>query len=363
VRIESIHLSKLQIPLSQPYKLAFRDVGWFDTLLVQATVDGHKGLGEATILNGYTDETVEGSWALATSLSGTLCGRSTEEACRHIEELRRTAPFTATAFYTAIEMAIGHPALNREMRTAVPILHGLNAVDPAGIERELEGALSAGYGTLKIKVGFDLEDDLKRMYLIQRLNRGRAKLRVDANQGYSREDGCGFASRVSPDSIELLEQPCHAKDWDAARAVIAVACVPVMLDESIYDLNDIDRAAQVGATFVKLKLMKCGGLSGLMRGLERIRARGMQPVLGNGVASDIGCWMEASVAAMMIDNAGEMNGYLRQRESLAVTPIVVERGAMQLEPGKGLALSQERLQQLTIDQFAARAPMVKQEAS
>ena len=259
-------------------------------------------------------------------------------------------------------MAAGHPLLDIKERIAVPLLFGINATDPAGIEREIEAALEAGYGTLKIKAGFDLEADLARVRLIQGLNRGRAKLRVDANQGYSRDDGCAFARRMSPDSVELLEQPCHAKDWDAAAAVAKVSAVPFMLDESIYDIGDIERAARIGAAFVKLKLMKMGSLGELARGLARIRELGMQPVLGNGVASDIGCWMEACVAAAMIDNAGEMNGYLRQREGIAIAPIPVSAGAMQLEPGIRPALHLERLQRMTVDAVHAGTAAAKEKA-
>src|SRR3546814_1811434 len=43
----------------------------------------------------------------------------------------------------------------------------------------------------------------------------------------------------------------------------------MMLDESIYDLDDIDRAAERGAAdYIKLKLMKAGGLSRLAAGLQ-----------------------------------------------------------------------------------------------
>lgn len=363
MKIDDIRLSRLQIPLSSPYKLAFGNVTHFDTLLVHLTVGGRPGFGEATILNGYTDETVDGSWALATVLTDKLCGRSPEAAFRLIEgEVRHVAPFTATAFQTAIEMAMGHPLLQLDKPAAVPLLYGINATDPAGIEREMEAALAAGYRTLKIKVGFDLEPDLTRVALIQRLNRGRAMLRIDANQGYSQDDGCAFARRVAPDAVQLLEQPCHAKDWDAAAAVIKVSNVPLMLDESIYDISDIERAASIGAGFVKLKLMKLGSLTELARGLSRIRELGMQPVLGNGVASDIGCWMEACVASAMIDNAGEMNGYLRQRESVVLKPIAVEAGAMRLEVGAVPALHQERLQRLTVERRAASSPSMEERA-
>ena len=168
--IEEIKLSRLRIPLAKPYKLAFGDVTHFDTLLVELVADGRPGFGEATILNGYTQETVEGSWALAQALTQRLKGLSPEAARRTLEtDVRGRAPFTATAFQTALEMAAGHPLLDVEKSTGVPLLFGINATDPAGIERELEGALDGGYRTLKIKAGFDLEADLARVGYIQAL--------------------------------------------------------------------------------------------------------------------------------------------------------------------------------------------------
>ncbi len=232
---------------------------------------------------------------------------------------------------------------------SVPLLAGINATDPAGIEREIEAAIAAGFATLKLKVGFDVTADLERIAFIQRCNRGRARLRIDANQGYDVEDGVRFAAGLAPDDIELLEQPCAADDWEAAAAVCQIKNVPLMLDELIYDTADIERAAKIGAAFVKLKLMKMGGLAQLAEGLDLIRNLGMEPVLGNGVASDLGCWMEACVARHHIRNAGEMNGFLRQKTPLAATPLQVVNGSMQLlPPGHGLPLDETRIAAATV---------------
>ena len=98
--------------------------------------------------------------------------------------------------------------------------------------------------------------------------------------------------------IELFEQPCAAGDWDARLAVARIAPVPMMLDESIYGLDDIRRAADLNAArYIKVKLMKLGGLDRLAAAIDTIRDCGMEPVLGNGVACEIGCWMEACIAA------------------------------------------------------------------
>jgi L-alanine-DL-glutamate epimerase-like enolase superfamily enzyme len=346
--IDTIALKLLRLPLKVPYKLAFGKVTQFDTILAHVSADGSEGVGEATILTGYTDETIESSWTCALETARKLPGSSNESAKVTIANGLKSAPFTATALTTAIEMLERHPALQVEQPTRVPLLAGINGLDEDGISDEIEKALAAGFGTLKIKVGFDVESDLQRVRYIQDCNAGRARLRIDANQGYGRDDGCRFASHVDPEDIELLEQPCHADDWDSLEAVSKVTCVPLMLDESIYSEADIERAARIGAAFVKLKLMKCVSLTRLEVELALIRELGMEPVLGNGVASDIGCWMEACVARRQIRSAGEMNGFLRQAEPLSHPPLQVESGSLQLSPGDSPQLDERTLEKVTI---------------
>lgn len=304
-----------------------------DTILVEARDDeGGAGWGEATILTGYTSETIDASWRLACALAEQAAGGYAARAEALAAAKLATAPFTASALISAIEMLRGHELLRPAGRAAVPLLAILNATDPAELAEELEARLAEGYTTLKVKVGFDAPADLERVRRIQAQVAGRALLRLDANQGYGRAEACRFAAALDPAGIELLEQPCAAADWEAAVAVARVASVPMMLDESIYSLADVERAAESGAArYIKLKLMKLGGVDRLARGLRRIEELGMLPVLGNGVAADVGCWMEGCVARRHGRNAGEMNGFLKPVTSLFRAPIRVERGQMILD--------------------------------
>ena len=187
---------------------------------------------------------------------------------------------------------------------------------------------------MHLGIPLGLEWKKKTVAMIQRIVSGRCRLRIDANQGYDRAHGCAFAAALDPAGIELFEQPCAAGDWEAACAVAAVSPVPMMLDESIYGMEDIERAAELeAARFIKLKLMKTGGLDALARGLGRIRELGMEPVLGNGVACEVGCWMEACVARTLIANAGEMNGFLKPVERLLANPVRFAEGALLLDAG------------------------------
>ena len=346
--IASLSVHQLELPLTKPYHLALGDVTEFETIVVEVSDDeGGTGFGEATVLTGYTAETIDQAWTVATTLAGEAVGLEFQDAIALFEKSFRAAPFTVTALTTAIEMLEGHEVLCES--GPVPLLALVNETEPAAIEREVEDRLGAGYDTLKVKVGWEVAADLERVAVIQKAVAGRAAIRIDANQGYSQADAIAFVSGLAPDGIELVEQTCAAGDWEAAQAVHRAAEVPIMLDESIYELADIDRAAKLeAADYIKLKLMKAGGLTRLADGLQRIRDNGMKPVLGNGVASDLGCWMEACVARRAIDNAGEMNGYLKIPDQLLAPPLVTDGGALVLGGDATPALNAVALAALAI---------------
>jgi L-alanine-DL-glutamate epimerase-like enolase superfamily enzyme len=333
--ISEIVLHRLRVPLRVPYKLSFVELRAFDTILVEVhDGDGRVGVGEATLLTGYTQESVTRSWDLACRLCRDMAGKSAGDIKRRAGEHDAQAAFTSTAITTAVEMLEGNSWLRSGKRTEVPLLALLHAETESEIADEIRIHVEQGYNTFKVKVGFHVDKDLARVGLIQKLVAGRGRIRIDANQGYSRVDACRFASALDPLGIELLEQTCRAGDWKAAEAVAKASTVPMMLDESIYTLADVERTAELGAAaYVKFKLMKAGGCEKLARALDRIRELGMTPVLGNGVACDIGCWMEARVAGELIDNAGEMNGFLKTERSLLENPMPVQSGTVVLDPG------------------------------
>jgi L-alanine-DL-glutamate epimerase-like enolase superfamily enzyme len=116
--------------------------------------------------------------------------------------------------------------------------------------------------------------------------------------------------------------------------VAAVSTVPLMLDEPICSLADVDRAAgMAGVDYCKVKLKRFVSLQRLDEVLTHIRARGLAPVLGDGLACEPGCWMEACVASRHVDNAGEFNGFLKPRARLFSAPLRFEAGCVLLEPG------------------------------
>ncbi len=350
-KLEKITVYRLQVPLTTPYRLAFGVVERYDTIVVELVDgDGGVGLGEATVLTGYTDETIDDSWRAAIAFARDTASGRGRSMFRRLPHLNEHYPFTATAFGTALEMLEGSPRLIVPRATAIPLVGLLHATDEDAIHAEVSQLLAAGYRTIKVKVGFDAKKDAQTVNTVQQVVNGRAAIRIDANQGYSAEQGQAFVSALDPRGIELFEQPCAAGDWDSHRAVATVSPVPLMLDESIYGVADIETAAALNAAaYIKVKLMKLGKLDALVEAIERIRALGMRPVLGNGVACDLGCWMEGCIAARHIDNAGEMNGFLKARAPLLTTGLAFHDGALWLDPDFSPRLDADNIKHFLVD--------------
>jgi L-Ala-D/L-Glu epimerase len=342
----------LRLPLVTPYKLAFGPVEALDTVIVRvASPDGVEGFGEATLLTGYTDETIGETWDRAKALVDAAQAPAFDLRGA-LDALDPTHPFLTTAFRTALEMAAGDPRLSLDEAARIPILGLLQGETPGEMQREADRLVAEGYRTVKVKVGFDPVRDAEVVARAQRAIGGRARIRIDANQGFDAAAALDFVSRLTHESIELFEQPCPAGDWESHMKVVPAARglgIALMLDESIYSLREIERAAEMGAaTYVKVKLMKFSSLAALEAAILKIRGLGMKPVLGNGVAADPGCWMEACIAARHIDNAGEMNGFLKPRERLLADALAFAGGTIAIPARWRPRLDVARVQRLAL---------------
>lgn len=322
-----------------------------EALVVEVRLqDGRNGFGEAAIVEGYTHETRAGGWHFCAEQGRAAVGKTSGTVKRALAAHRATNSHAASTLMSALEMAEDHPLLRpSDVAMEVPLLAPVNAKKEAAIAAEIDRLLAAGFTTLKVKVGFEVEADIARVQFIQHCVGERALLRLDGNQGYSLAQAGRFLLELDPKGIELLEQPCKDSDWAAAAALPGMSPVPMMLDESIYASADIVRAASLhAARYIKLKLAKAGGLDALASDLELITAHGMQRVLGNGVASEIACWMEGCVACEYLDNAGEMNGYLKPRDRLFREPLPFENGAMVIPSNYRPVLDQQVVERLSV---------------
>lgn len=71
---------------------------------------------------------------------------------------------------------------------------------------------------------------------------------------------------------------------------------------------------------------------------------------GNGAAGEISCYHEALVAGKGFTRAGEMNGFLKQKESILTEEIKVQAGKVILEPHFHLKLDPSKVKKHLLSQ-------------
>ena len=304
--INRITLRHLSLPLAKPYRLSYRTFHEFEPYLIEVEDgDGNVGSGDGHISPGSSSETRHGGWSFLLERLPALRGMEAPEARQLLLHDFAQSKVAVTAAVTALDALERSPVLVPSRDAELPLLTPIGATDRDGVAEEVEKAIREGFGTFKVKVGTDVDSDLERLGWIQGAAAGRARLRVDANRAYTAKDAIRFATSLNPASIELFEQPCDADDWEANAAVAAISRVPLMLDEPICTVADIQRAAMIpGVAYCKVKLKRFGGLDRLLDAIHCIRRLNMTPVLGDGLGSELHSWMEACVASECIDNAG-----------------------------------------------------------
>jgi L-alanine-DL-glutamate epimerase-like enolase superfamily enzyme len=206
--IERIEVRRLDLSLIRPYKVSFTTFSKFQPLVAEVVdSNGVAGFGEAEITPGYSSETSEGAWSLLGQLIEQVVGLAPAAARAALEPHIAANPSATSVLYAAVEMLEGNPILAPEADTRVPLLQPVHSFDLDAIPDEVEEILAEGFRTLKIKVGYDVEADHRRVAKIQEVVAGRVTLRLDANQTYTRDQGRAFGAAEHPDGIELIEPP------------------------------------------------------------------------------------------------------------------------------------------------------------
>lgn len=135
---------------------------------------------------------------------------------------------------------------------------------------------------LKVKLG--TPDDMPRLEAV-RAGAPKARIIVDANEGWSAEVYADLAPHLVRLGVELVEQPLPAGDDDALLGMTRP--VPVCADESCHDRASLP-ALKGKYDVINIKLDKTGGLT------EALALRSEGQALGYDVM--VGCMVGSSLA-------------------------------------------------------------------
>lgn len=142
------------------------------------------------------------------------------------------------------------------------------------------------FPVLKVKLGGDGEDELRLAAI--REARPDAKLRVDANAGWTYIHAQEYLRRFEKFDLEMIEQPLAKDEIEEMGLLQSQTSIPIVADESVQTAADVQRLADAGVSGINVKLMKAGGLTPGLRLIRLGRERGMRVMLGCMVETSVG---------------------------------------------------------------------------
>ncbi len=155
-------------------------------------------------------------------------------------------------------------------------------------------AENAQYPIIKLKLGSD--DDIVRVAAV-RAARPDTRIYVDANAAWSPKEAVRQVKALAPYNLEMIEQPVAKEDIEGMGYVQAHTEIPIVADESVRSLADIEALAAVGVKGINLKLMKVGGLIPALEMLRRGKELGQKIMLGCMSETSIGVTAMAHLTA------------------------------------------------------------------
>jgi o-succinylbenzoate synthase len=270
VKLESITLHKLAMPLVRPFETSFGRQTTRVVLLVQVrNTDGATGWGECVAGESpfYSSEYVDGC----------------EHVLRHYlaPALLRATDVTAESVASLTSFVVGHRMAKAALEAAVldaqlraagtsfgaylgAVAGWVDCGVSVGISPDLDTLLAevstyveAGYRRIKLKIkpGWDFEP----VAAVRSMLGAGALLQVDANTAYRAED-IDHLRELDAFHLLLIEQPFVEEDFATHVLLAQAITTPVCLDESILSADVATDAIRRGATsVVNIKAGRVGG--------------------------------------------------------------------------------------------------------
>jgi D(-)-tartrate dehydratase len=117
----------------------------------------------------------------------------------------------------------------------------------ADLQDEMRGHLDAGYTTVKMKVGgMPVAEDCRRIEAVLQVLGNEARLAVDANGKFARDEALAYARALRPFGLKWFEEPCHPLDYALYAEIAEAYDAPLATGENLYSTQDVENLVRFG---------------------------------------------------------------------------------------------------------------------
>lgn len=221
-----------------------------------------------------------------------------------------------------------------------------------GVIEEVAGYAREGFLGVKIKVGFDVEEDLRAIAAAREAIGPDCRLMIDANHGYDLLEAIELGKRAEPFGIDWFEEPVLPEHIDTYRAVRQRQPLPVAGGENWHGRYAMLEPLSTRAVdIVQPDVCGVGGFS------EMRRVADMAAMFGVRLVPHVWGTAVCIAASLQFMAALPPNPPRRHpiepimecdrtpnpfRQAVAETPIEHQKGVIRIPDGPGLGITIDR---------------------
>jgi L-alanine-DL-glutamate epimerase-like enolase superfamily enzyme len=247
--------------------------------------------------------------------------------------------------------ATGQPVyklLGGAVHRQVPFMYYLLRDTLDIMSSEAAAAVKAGFDTIFIKVGVDIEEDLAAIRAVRDAIGPYTKFRIDPNESWTVGTAARLFRRLEPLDIELVEDPAPHQDLAGWRKLRASTNIPIAAQENAHTLTDILTVIKEGAAdIILIDPFRNGGLTGMKWAAVLAEAAGLPVYMHSGGSLGVATAAAVHTLATIPNNVLASQTYAQFMGGDVVKEEVnrFEKGCLapSEQPGLGVTLDAEKL--------------------
>lgn len=370
MKIESIILREIRMPLVHFFETSFGRTTERHILLLTVHTDGPDGWGECVAGEDpfYSEESVDTAWyAIEHYLAPALVGKTLEKGAdvpqllARIRGHRMAKAALENALWDAEAQCRRLPLWQLLQGTRMEIACGVSIGIQNSIEQlleKIETELAAGYRRIKVKCkpGWDV-DVFRRI----RERWPEILLSCDANSAYTLSQ-IDHLKQFDRFNLLMIEQPLWHDDFYFHAQLQKQLKTKICLDEAIRNRRDAQAAIELGAcNIINIKVGRVGGFSEAVAVHNQAQRVGIPVWCGGMLESGIGRSHNIALSALPnFSLPGDVSASKRYWKEDVIDP-EVEVSAQGFitapqTPGRGFQIKTDLIEKLTTRKQEIRSP-------
>jgi len=275
--------------------------------------DGHEGFGEIAPLTNFSTETLPEVIDQLKILKTNICDKTIPKNLESLDgELNLW--LNNYSLLPSVQFGVESAILNLVTNTKGTVFHKLiskTAHPQVRVTGLLHGShdqviaqakelLAQGFIELKLKVGGNVDEAVKKVQAVNDAVYGKALLHLDANQAWNLDDAIQFGRAIGLAAISYIEEPLS--NIHDIPEFFEKTLIPVALDESLRDVTFDDFKSMSGVEMLILKPTMLGSIDKMWQMIKRAKNYALNTMISSSFESSLGIGILASLAGSLPHN-------------------------------------------------------------